>query len=198
MLQWNNIRARIQKYNSKWYLSDEGRGHWELWGEPEQQKNVKVGENEKEADAGVNVSARKRVLSLKNGVIARNPIADVKHDAVVGIDFGTKSTIVALQDGDDNIIPFRVGMADYSIAPKIEHFENPTVMQFVDLGKFVDQYNKSSGRPMTSWEDLLISHEAFEHLIDSEKSIDIASFTTDIKQWASGKYRNKNNGHLII
>ena len=192
------IRARIQKYNSKWYLSDEGRGHWELWGEPEQQKNVKVGENEKETDAGVNVSARKRVLALKNGVIARNPIADVKHDAVVGIDFGTKSTIVALQDGDDQIIPLRVGMADYSIAPKVEHFENPTVMQFVDLGKFVTQYNKSAGRPMTSWDDLLISHEAFEHLIDAEKSIDIASFTTDIKQWASGKYRNKDHGHLII
>lgn len=191
-------RAKIQKYNSKWYLSDEGRGHWELWGEPEKQKNVKAGEMEEETDSVVNVFAQKRVLALKNGVIARNPIADVKHDAVVGIDFGTKSTIVALQNGDDQIIPLRVGMADYSIAPKLEHFENPTVMQFVDLGKFVTQYNKSAGRPLTSWKDLLISHEAFEHLIDAEKSIDIASFVTDIKQWAGGKYRNKDYGHLII
>ncbi len=30
------MRARIQRYNSKWYLSDEGKGHWELWGAQEE------------------------------------------------------------------------------------------------------------------------------------------------------------------
>jgi hypothetical protein len=89
-------------------------------------------------------------------------------------------------------------MADYSVAPEAFHYENPTVMQFVDLTKFIEQYNKRSGRPITSWDDLLISHEAFNNLIDAEKSIDIASFTTDLKQWASGKGKNKNGGHLII
>lgn len=46
----------------------------------------------------------RKVINLKNGVVARNPIADVKHNAVVGIDFGTKSTIVVLQDGDEQIV----------------------------------------------------------------------------------------------
>lgn len=192
------IRARIQKYSAAWYLSDEGGGHWELWGEPEKQKTDKPSNGNETTDENMAVTARKMVLRLKNGVIARNPAADVKHDAVVGIDFGTKSTIVALQDGGDQIIPLRVGMADYSVAPEISHFENPTVMQFVDLSRFVRQYHKSAGRPMTSWDDLLISHEAFENLIGAENSNEIASFVSDIKQWAGGQYRNGDRGHLII
>ena len=191
-------RARIQRYNSKWYLSDEGKGHWELWGDPDEVPTKKKNKKKDEECDSEDSSAKKHVLRLKDGVIARNPIADVKHDAVVGIDFGTKSTIVALQDGDEQIIPLRVGMADYSVAPEAFHFENPTVMQFADLTKFIEQYNKSSGRPITSWDDLLISHEAFNNLIGAEKSIDIASFTTDLKQWAGGKGKNKNGGHLII
>ena len=191
-------RARIQRYNSKWYLSDEGKGHWELWGDPEEIPTKKKSSKKNvDADADFN-QIRKHVLKLTDGVIARNPLADVKHDAVVGIDFGTKSTIVALQDGDDQIVPLRVGMAEYSVAPEAVHFENPTVMQFVDLNKFIEKYNLRSGRPMTSWDDLLISHEAFNNMISAEKSIDIASFSTDLKQWAGGKRKNKNGGHMII
>ena len=191
------MRARIQRYNSKWYLTDEGKGHWELWGDAEEKKqNSKSSKKNEEIDE--NVTAKKHILKLKHGVIARNPLADVKHDAVVGIDFGTKSTIVALQDGDDQIVPLRVGMADYSVAPEAIHYENPTVMQFVDLNRFMEKYALRSGRPMTSWDDLLISHEAFNNLISAEKSIDIAAFLTNLKQWAGGKGKNKNGGHLII
>ncbi len=186
-------RARIQCYDSKWYLSDEGKGLWELWGDQDQPP-----EKEKDETGDQTVQVRNHVLKLKEGVIARNPLADVKHDAVVGIDFGTKSTIVALQDGDDQIIPLRVGMADYSVPPVPKHFENPTVMQFVDLTRFMEKYSHKSGRPMTSWNDLLISHEAFDHLISAEQSVDIAAFTSDLKQWAAGKGKNKNGGHLII
>lgn len=192
------MRARIQRYNSKWYLSDEGKGHWELWGDPDKISVKKKSTKKKDEAETESEQIRKHVLKLAEGVIARNPLADVKHDAVVGIDFGTKSTIVALQDGDDQIIPLRVGMADYSVAPEAIHYENPTVMQFVDLMRFMEKYALRTGRPMTSWDDLLISHEAFNNLISAEKSIDIAAFTTDLKQWAGGKGKNKNGGHLII
>lgn len=195
----DHIRGRIQKYSTKWYLSDEGRGHWELWGEPKVPSDTERADTSEEEALDTGISAKKKVLRLKHGVIARNPVADVRHDAVVGIDFGTKSTIVALQDGDDRIIPLRVGMADYSIAPKSSHFENPTVMQFEDLSHFMKQYHKSSGRPLTSWDDLKISHEAFANLIGSEESEKIASFATNLKQWAAGKYGNRtSDGHLII
>ena len=189
-------RARIEKYDARWFLLDEGRGHWELWDEPE----LSINDNsDKEVDKKVNIADPKKVLHVKNGVIARNPVADVHHDAVVGIDFGTKSTIVALQDGDEEIIPLRVGMADYSIAPEVKHYENPTVMQFVNLDHFITKYSKSMGRPFTFWSDLLVSHEAFKNLIEAEKSNEYVSYVTDLKQWASGKVSNgRSDGHLII
>ena len=190
------LRARIQKYNSKWYLSDEGRGLWELWQETKNQSNA-VAKSKQKTENQDSIS-RQRIIKLSGGAVARNPLYDVKHNAVVGIDFGTKSTIVALQDGDEQIIPLRVGMADYSIAPEESHFENPTVMQFVDLNHFLKQYRKSEGRPWTNWNCLLVSHEAFENLIESENSMEMASFVTDIKQWAGGKYNNKDFQHLII
>lgn len=192
-------RAKIQKYYSKWYLADEGRGHWELWRDETSQIEATEKETEK-AEEAKEEEVKKiplRLLKIKDGVIARNPLSDVKHNAVVGIDFGTKSTIVALQDSDEQIIPLRVGMADYSKTPEAAHYENPTVMQFVHLSKFINQYHKWSGRPRTEWEDLLVSHEAFQNMIDSEESIDISSFITDLKQWSSGRYGN-NGGHLII
>lgn len=195
----DHIRGRIQKYSAKWYLSDEGRGHWELWGEPGARPDEKKADTSEKESADMKSLAERRVLRLKQGVVARNPVADVRHNAVVGIDFGTKSTIVALQDGDDQIIPLRVGIADYSIAPERSHFENPTVMQFENLSHFMKQYHKSSGRPLTSWDDLKISHAAFANLIGSEESEDIASFVTDLKQWAAGRYGDKeSDGHLII
>ncbi len=211
-------RARIQKYSSKWYTTDEGKGHWEIWDEPEEKIEEKDEEDygektqpkkqsrSKKSTSNIKKNVKnknsvssnnKHLLKLSEGVIARNPIADVKHDEVVGIDFGTKSTIV-VKENNEQIIPLRIGMADYSVEPKASHYENPTVMQFIDLISFIESYSKKSGRPITSWDDLLISHEAFNHMIESEKSIEIASFITDLKQWAGGKRNNKNGGHLII
>lgn len=186
------VRARIQRYNSRWYLSDEGKGHWELWTESEKSHQ------EEEQTKKKTETAPKHIMRLSDGAIARNPLADVKHDAVVGIDFGTKSTIVALQDGDEDIIPMRVGMADYSVSPLIEHYENPTVIQFLDLVSFMEEYEKRLGRPLTSWDEVKISHEAFKNMIDSNESREYSSFISDIKQWASGRYGKKNYKNIII
>ena len=41
------IRARIQRYDSRWYLADEGQGHWEFWEKP---KKVCLKEDGKEGD----------------------------------------------------------------------------------------------------------------------------------------------------
>lgn len=194
------IRARIQRYDSRWYLADEGQGHWEFWEKPKKvclKEDGKEGDDKKESNKKEKVP--RKVINLKNGVVARNPIADVKHNAVVGIDFGTKSTIVVLQDGDEQIVPMRIGMADYLTAPEVKHFENPTVMQFFDLNKFLEHYNASKGRPLTRWDEVCVSHEAFENMIKSEKSADFASFVTDIKQWAAGRYDDTARGsHLVI
>lgn len=185
--EYDYRRARIQKYNSRWYLSDEGKGHWELWNWKTKGDEAEKGDTEKEY-----------MVHIKGGMIARNPLADIRHNAVVGIDFGTKSTIVAVLDDNDDIIPMRVGIADYMAKPEREHYENPTVMQFIDLEKFLGDYNAKAGRPCTSWDDLKISHEALKNMIGSSKSSEYAGFATDLKQWAGGKYENHGNGRMII
>ncbi len=174
-------RARIQRYSSNWYLDDEAKGHWELWGEPApQQEGIASDDSRKEY-----------WVRLKQDAIARNPLSDVRMDAVVGIDFGTRSTIVALQDGDEDIWPMRVGMADYLAPPAPGHYENPTVIQFVDLASFLERYSERKGRPYTSWEDVKISHEAYQNMVDIKESWQLASFIPNLKQWAGGKSRKK-------
>ncbi len=183
-------RARIQKYNSRWYLSDEEKGHWDLWhigssSDRQEKENAKSSEN------------RYRIR-IKGGAIARNPLADIRYDAVVGIDFGTKSTIVAVQDGNDAIIPMRVGMADYLEAPSGEHYRNPTVIQFIDFRAFCRAYKSQPGRPYTSWEDVKISHEALKDMIDAKESSEYTAFISDLKQWAGGKYARQKGVHKVI
>lgn len=178
-------RARIQEYSSRWYLDDAGKGHWDLWASDS-------------AGAAEDDSEGKCVIAIKDGIVARNPLSDIRYNAVVGIDFGTKSTIVAVQDEDDQIIPMRVGMADFLEEPKPEHYENPTVIQFNDMGAFLRAYEGKSGRPYTSWEDVLISHEAFGNMIKAKESREYASFVSNLKQWVSGRYGRTGIGRIVI
>ena len=83
-LKCDKYRANIGEYDLK-RLEDPNMGHWELW-EGNEMPNV------------VSVSAEDRV-------IARNPAADIQEDSIVGIDFGTKSTVVVYQDRSGNIKP---------------------------------------------------------------------------------------------
>lgn len=183
-------RARITPYSEDWYLTDECHGHWELWND----SSSADGEDENDHSK----DDKKICIQLANSAIARNPVTDVHHNAVVGIDFGTKSTIVAVQDGDEQIIPLRIGMADYSTEPNEKHYENPTVMQFVDFEKFLSQYSRMNGRPNTSWDDLLISHEAFHNLLSSKEGREYVSYVTDLKCWASGGNVRVGSDHIVV
>ena len=55
--------------------------------------------------------------------VSRNPKLDIKQ-GVIGIDFGTKSTVVVKQDTTNRIIPVRIGTGDLSSEVKEEDFEN--------------------------------------------------------------------------
>lgn len=189
--EYDYHRAKIQKYSPRWYLSDEGKGHWDLW-------HMSKSEDDKDGNEGTEKTTEEYMLHIKGGIIARDPGSDIKYNAVVGIDFGTKSTIVAVLDDNDNIIPLRVGMADYLEEPRRKHYENPTVMQFIDLNTFYQIYQSREGRPYTSWEDLKISHEAFENMITAKQSKEHAAFLYNLKQWAGGRYGKRDAGHLVI
>lgn len=165
-LNCEKIRADIEPYDEK-ILVDPNRGHWDLW-EDTESEGIKQ--------------------KLKTPILARNPILDIKEDGVIGIDFGTKSTVVVFQENKENTMPLRVGMGNYRKEVSKEQYENPTVMQFINIEKFLKDYDKKIGRPDTRWEDLTISHTAKNNFINSS-SDKYYSFLSDLKQWAGDSKR---------
>jgi len=121
---------------------------------------------------------------------ARNPKLDIKRNAVCAIDFGTKSTVVAIRDKDERLL--RIGNGNSYSDLRKEDFENPTFLYFQNFNKFNEDYKKRIGRPFTKWRDVLVSHEAaskFYDEIDDEKSY-YATFN-ELKQWANTKNRHQ-------
>jgi len=167
LLVCDNIRADIESYDEK-ILTDPNRGHWDLWMD---------GQNNKDMPINVDVD-----------FWARDPIADIKKHGIIGIDFGTKSTVVVFQDGNENTLPMRIGIGQYSKNPEKHHYENPTVIEFINIKNFLSAYGSKIGRPDTLWEDVTISHTAFNKLKDSS-SEGYNSFFYELKQWAGDKKR---------
>lgn len=167
LLDCDKVRCDIESYDEK-ILSDPNRGHWDLWEEPK--------------------TSAKYTVKLKNGLIARNPSADINYDGVIGIDFGTKSTVVVYQENTEHTLPMRIGTGQISKKVEAKHYENPTVMELINLDKFLESYYSCAGRPETCWEDLVISHTANSSMLNSS-SIDYYSFFHEFKQWAGDKRR---------
>ena len=158
----DKIRADIKEYEPK-MLTDVGLGLWELW-EMDESKND-----------GVEVK-------LERSLTARDPKSSIK-DGVVGIDFGTKSTVVVYQEDTVKINPMRVGIGDLGKKIEKSHYENPTIISFGDLGKYIQDYEAREGRPYTRWEDVNISHAAYNSLLQSASS-EYNSYLNELKQWA--------------
>lgn len=180
LLNCEKVRADIEPYDIK-RLEDPNLGHWDLW------------ENDSSNDIKVHYDTN---------FVGRNPLVDIKEDGLIGIDFGTKSTIVVYQDGDDNTQPMRVGMGQYSKKAEAKHYENPTVMEFINLESFCDRYKNKEGRPNTLWEDITVSHTAFNSLIASQ-SDNYYSYFNDLKQWAGDnrrqvKIKDKNGNERLL
>ena len=165
LLNCDKVRADIEPYNLK-IVEDPNLGHWDLW-------------NQNEFDGTL------KVVTDMN-LVGRNPLADIREDGIIGIDFGTKSTVVVYQEGDENTQPMRVGMGQFSKKLNTKHFENPTVMEFISIEDFMERYERKTGRPDTLWEDLTVSHTAFNSLITS-KSSEYYSYFNDLKQWTGDK-----------
>lgn len=167
-LECDYLRADIDPYDEK-IVEDPNRGHWDLWTEEPKSNSIKI--------------------TVNSPFVGRNPISDIKEDGIIGIDFGTKSTVVVYQDGDDNILPMRVGRGKYRKEIKKSDYENPTVMEFVDIQNFMKRYNAREGRPETLWSDLTVSHRASEQLKDGKDSNKYYTFFSDLKQWSGDKHR---------
>lgn len=168
MTHSDTVRANITPYETA-RLTDVNSGHWELWNREPEENEIKI--------------------NLENTFYGRNPLADVRRNGIVGIDFGTKSTVVTYQNGSDTTVPMRIGGGDYSKDISANDYENPTVMEFINLSRFLERYNEKAGRPRTEWADMTISHTASELLNSPESAENYYAWFSDLKQWASDKNR---------
>lgn len=168
LLSCDKYRFDLDKYDEK-ILTDPNRGHWEIQLLPNNEKEIKI--------------------NLDNDLVYRNPLKDVKEGGVVGIDFGTKSTVVVYQENSTDINLMRVGTGKLSKKVDKLQYENPTIMEFINLESFIKSYNSSNGRPKTKWKDLTVSHTAFEKLKEGSSSEEYYSYFNEIKQWCGSNDR---------
>ncbi|WP_338977945.1 hypothetical protein KST15_01505 [Fusobacterium polymorphum] len=156
-------RINIDDYREN-RLLDPNVGHWDLKEEDKEELRELLGKE----------------------VYSRNPKLDINQGGIVGIDFGTKSTVVVYQKDTNNILPMRISGEELNKEARDTDYENPTVVEFRDLVKFKKDYDEEIGRPNTKWEDVTISHTAFRHLMDGT-SEQFDSIISDIKQWTVNK-----------
>ncbi|MBQ6296450.1 MAG: hypothetical protein IJK81_01930 [Selenomonadaceae bacterium] len=164
LLNCDADRAGLDPYDEN-ILFDPNRGHWDLW--------------DLDQDGG-------KEIPLNGNFVARNPSTDVSN-GIVAIDFGTSRTVVVYENEHSQILPLRVGSGSFKNGINFSaNYENPTVIQFVDIESFLTAYYWREGRPFTKWSDVKVSHAAFENMIEggSEK---FYSFLTDIKYWCGSK-----------
>lgn len=151
------LAARLPVLESAQF-TDPNKGLWEFWG----------------LDA-------KTMEEL--GARARNPALDVK-EWNVAIDFGTSSTVVAYDDNDRYKL-LRIGMGNFWDAEKPEHYENPTVLEFIDYASMQKEWQKDAYRPGVLWDQVRCSHAALANFRDSKSNAKIvSSVLIKMKQWA--------------
>lgn len=121
---------------------------------------------------------------LQEGVRARNPVADVKQGCI-GIDFGTSSTVVAYEDDNGRARLLRVGVNDFYAPAEPAHYENPTILEFIDFERFAKAWGNIAQQPLVDWDTVRCSHEALLHLRQSDDVAEVVSaMLPKIKQWA--------------
>jgi hypothetical protein len=170
LLKADKIRANLIEYDKK-LIEDVNKGSWEAF-------SLSKIENFNEPFE----------IELSKPIVAKNPKDSIVKGGVIGIDFGTKSTVVVYQKDSETVLPLRVGIGDWSKKQEPHHYENPTVMEFIDLDSFLEQYHKGTFRPKTKWDDVTISHTAYENLKNSN-SKEFNAYLTELKQWAGDRNR---------
>ena len=161
LLNCDHVRAMLDPYDRN-LLYDPNRGHWDLW------------------DYG-EVSEPAGTVLIQDGMTAKDPAEDI-NSGIVAIDFGTKSTVVVYENDRIQILPLQVGNGNYGDGVNKSNYENPTVIQFIDIDSFVQAYNARTGRPFTTWDEITVSHTAFANLTQSS-SDKYYSFFDGLKSW---------------
>lgn len=127
----------------------------------------------------------------------RNPVLDIR-EANVAIDFGTSSTVVAIRaNGKDELL--RIGMQEKHFAQDAINdlqYENPTVLEFVDLQQFLKEWQSEAYRPLVDWDNIHCSHEARANLRKNDTNTKVvSSILLRLKQWA---LRDENQAQVRV
>lgn len=172
------ITTRLPRID-KLQFNDVEQGIWEFYAAPALEKNMTA-------------------ISSSEFIRPRNPVKDIR-DATVAIDFGTSSTVVAIREnGRDELL--RIGMQAKDFKDKDiiadDQYENPTVLEFLDIQKFLQDWQSESYRPLVDWNNIHCSHEARTKLRNNNSNTKVvSSILLRLKQWA---LRNQQNAELRI
>mgnify|MGYP000853004882 CR=1 FL=1 len=160
LLDCDKRRCGIASYEKE-MLYDIKAGHWDVF----------ESENDYEID---------------ERLVPRDPRMDIKKNGVIGIDFGTKSTVVMKQEGSNEIRPIRIGSLSLNAEVAEKDYENPTIISCMNISEFFSDYMASVGRPNTSCEDLFVSYNANNDYSNCPTENFYAYFS-DLKQWANSE-----------
>ena len=151
-------------------LTDPEQGVWELWGS--------------------------EAAELKRmGLVARDPGRDV-HRRAVAIDFGTSSTVVAMDTASGARELLRIGVRDFREAIKPAQFENPTMLECLDFEAFAAAWSAHAYRPALDWDWMRAAHEAQASFRDNPGDTAVlASILPRLKQWA---FRSSEQRRVVM
>ncbi len=182
------IEKDEDRFNGQTYeneIEDINKGSWDVFDDLDEEGNLCFTEEEDY-----------EIIEIEDEIYARNPKYDIVKSGVVGIDFGTKSTVV-VSYRDDNAginnsktLPIRIS-GNMNDIERTENYENATIIHFSKLNNFMWDYNFVKGRPHTHYCDIQVSLEAENELKRNTEDFDINEFMLDLKQWASSKNKKK-------
>lgn len=152
MLNVDSVAVGLKSYSQSQLLDLDG-GHWDLEASSVPKERVtfrfdNLDSNNKE----MNFYARSSLKDLNKGVVA--------------IDFGTKSTTASYMDETGTYRLLSIGgLVDDTSLTK---FENPTIVEFRHIKKFITEYNTLDHRPFTEKNDMGVAHEAQKNLAGAQ------------------------------
>ena len=179
-------RFRSEGYSDVIY--DINKGSWDIFDDLNENYELDFSDDSDEKEV--------EEKNFNQIIYARNPKYDIVESGVIGIDFGTKSTVVvSYRDDNEGIegsktLPIRIS-GNNSVIEKTENYENATIMYFYNMERFLKDYEEKNGRPDTSYDDIQVALEAENKLSSITSGEAINSFMTDLKQWASSKDKKK-------
>ena len=128
-------------------------------------------------------------FDFEHEYVARDPWELVRNDDSVAIDFGTSSTVVAVKDRYSRVSVRRMGSYDKTVDESVLgdfQYENPTVLNFIDVRSFMDAWRDVPYRPDTYYNNLQFSHDAKEQWKDHP-----CSCMKSLKTWCRTDNQNK-------